>query len=345
MFVFNEVQYDVEEVLGTCVAKEPQLVFSRVNSALDLLQPMLPTDSNIGVLDTCVTHNCEITLPYFVEAPLAVNVAGHPADFRNKWYEHHLNGPGSQCCGENCTFGWQNEGLYPTFRDLTRPSYLAAFSDAAETPIPSITIFGEDINGKPLYSCHGDNCQSPGLVLPITSGVFSLALLEGAPRVRRITQVVKPVTCNFVRLIAFDEGRQNGTLIGYYRPEEQAPAYRRLKLSGTCNDFNGCSAQFNSSQSNDFHHSTWARMRYQKRQMPITTINDVIFVPSREALINAVEAVKQQRANNFDQANKYLAFARAALEERQEMLEGPNTFIAQYPNEGTYGGGGLPNMV
>lgn len=344
MFVLSQILTDIEEVLGTC---NTDLIFRRLDSALDLLQPMLPTDSNIGFLDLC-TQNCVITLPDFVEIPLAVNVAGHPADFRNKWYEHHLNGPGSECCGENCTFGWENQGLFPCFRDLMAPSYLIAMSDASEgTPMPSMIVYGLDEDDKPLYSCQGTAQQKPGLILPITSGVFSLAILEGAPKVKTITQIFKPITNNFVRLVALDSGRANGTLIGYYRPEEQSPAYRRVKLSGTCNTQTGCSTQFAPEEDccSSEMKTTWARMRYQRRQQPITSINDVIFVPSREAVINAVEAIKQYRTNNKEEGDKFLGFARAALEEKQESLEGPNNFNAQYPNEGTYGGGGLCNMI
>lgn len=345
MFVVNQILDDLREVLGGC---ELPVMFRRLDAALDLIQPMLPTDSNIGVMDIC-TYNCEITLPDWIETPLAINIAGHPANFRNKWYEHHLNGVGSECCGSNCTFGWQNQGLYPTFRDLMQPSYLAAFSDTdLGTPIKSITIFGEDENGKPLYSEQTVNgLQQPGLVIPILFGAFAFAQMELPTKVKRITQIRKPVTNDFVRLIAFDENRENGTLIGYYRPEEQAPAYRRVKLSGTCNQNTGCGTNFANQDCCDLEtfRTTWARMRYQKRQAPITSVNDIIFVPSREAVINAVEAIRQYRSNNKEEGDKYLGFARAALEEKQESLEGPNYFQAQYPEGNTYGGGGVPNMI
>jgi len=348
MFIVNEILGDLREVIGSC---ENSLLFRRIDAAMDLLSPMLPTDSNIGIMDVCA-QDCIVTLPYEVEVPLAVNIQGQPADFRNKWYEHHLNGVGSTCCGEVCTYGWENQGLYPTFRDIRKPSYLFAFSDAAEpgTSYPSIKIFGEDINGKPLYSCQGDNCQVPGLILPITSGVYNMALLEGAPKVKKITQVIKPATCNFVRLVAYDDSRQEGTLIGYYRPEEQAPAYRRIKYSGTCVGASQASCTSNPPAPVDCCDTTtlrtaWIRMRYQRRQMPITSINDIVLCPSRQSVVYAVEAVDQFRNNNTEEGNKFMAMARAALEEKQESLEGPNYFNAQYPKDRVYGGDGIENMI
>lgn len=334
MYVVNQILADLEEVLSDCTQAT---IFRRLDSALDLLTPMLPTDSNIGVMDVC-TFNCHLTLPNEVEVPLAINVDGRPSDFRNKWYEHHLNGPGTECCGENCTFGWENQGLYPTFRDLTEPSQLFAMADQDEgTTPPTIKIFGEDENGKPLYSCQGDECMKPGLILPIIHGNFAGTVLEGSPKVKRIFQVYKPITCGFVRLVALDSGHTDGTLIGYYRPEEQAPAYRRIMLSGMCAP-KDCG-------DNTTLRSTWARMRYQRRQQPITSVNDILFVPSREAIIFAVEAINQYRTNNKDEGDKYLGFARSALEEKQESLEGPNSFQAQFPNNGTYGGDQMWNMI
>lgn len=344
MFIVRQHLADFEEVIGTC---DLSTIFRRLDSALDLIGSMLPTDSSIGVMDIC-TQDCEVTLPDEVEVPLAVNVAGHPASFRNKWYEHHLNGVGSECCGQSCSFGWQNQGLYPVFRELTEPCQLLAFCDSPLNPIPSITIYGEDENGKPLYSCQGDGCQTRGLILPIMSGSLSLAPLEGSPKVKRIYQVTKPATCDFVRLIALDPGRQEGTLIGYYRPDEQVPAYRRLKLTGWCNQNTGCSTSFSPDQNccdPALMKLTWVRMRYQKKQQPITSINDLIAVPSKEALLQALEAVKQYRANNKDEGDKYLAAAREFLEAKQESLEGPNSFQAQYPDGGTYGGDQIHNMI
>lgn len=344
MFVVSEIRGDLEEVLETC---DTTIIFRRLNAALDLLQPMLPTDSNIGLMDIC-TQNCVLTLPNEVETPLAINVAGHPADFRNKWYEHHLNGVGSTCCGEICSFGWENQGLFPTFRDLIKPSYLFAFSEQDEGNSKSLIVYGIDENDKPLYSCQGTEEQKPGLLVPIIYGVFGVALTDGMPKVKKIFGVSKPSTNSFVRFVAMDSGRPDqGTLVGYYRPDELAPAYRRVKVSGTCNPTNGCSTNFNSDDCCDpsKEASTWVRMRYQRRQASIISYNDLVMVPSKEAVLQAVEAVNQYRIDASDEGDKFLAKARGFLEEKQASLEGPNFFNAQYPNDGTYGGGGLGNMI
>lgn len=348
MFIVNSIINDLREALGQCTES---VIFRRLDQALSLLQPMLPTDSNIGVMDLCVT-NCEFTLPYYVEIPLAVNIGGHPADFHNKWYEHHLNGVGSTCCGEACTFSWQNEGLYPVFRDPLTPSYVACYMDGTPqaTITQSIKIFGEDADGKPLYSEQGTTgVFEPGLIIPITSGVFSLSTLAGSPKIKRITQVVKPLTNNFVRLVAYDSDRQEGTLLGYYRPDETAPNYRRMKLTGLCSTRGRCTGGGFEPSSNccdpSLMHVTWVRMRYQRRQNPITSVNDIIFVPSTMAVIFAVQAARQYVATNSAEGDKYLALARGALEEKQESLEGPNYFVAQYPNDQVYGGDGVCNMI
>lgn len=329
MLTVGEVWEQIQLVLGTC---DESVTYQKLNEAIEELANLANWDPLTMSMDIC-TSGCEITLPDDVEVPLALNVGGHPADFRNKWFEYHLNGPGSECCGQSCNFAWQDKGDFPTFRDPVKASQVAAFPEGEEALGATLQVFGYDANDKWIMTPDANGVLRDGFDVPIIYGLG--AGMTVAQKVKRITRILKPVTNNYVKIVALDDGSTSGgTLLGLIRPNFTEPLFRRITISG-----GGCGSLTNSCSC-----KTWVRMRFRRKVFKVSTFEDPIPLHSLTALKLACQGIRKYENDLLDEYAKYFSAAKAALEREQKSRSGPNQIKIQF-QAGAYAGGPCDNMI
>lgn len=333
---------EIQSVLGTC---DEGVTYSKINEAIEELSNLGNWDSMIVNLDIC-TQDCEITLPDDIEVPLAINIGGRPADFRNKWFEYHMNGPGTECCPSCSDFSWQDQGDFPTFRSIKKPSRIAAYAEKPET-VSTIRVYGYDSCDKWIMEEDCNGVLQDGFDVPLIFGFGA-----GTPStkvVKRITRVSKAVTNGFVKLVALDPGSHKGsTLLGYYRPTDTEPQYRRLKVSGgNPGGSGGCSA--GGVKAGPFFCvctgscSTWVRMKARRKTFIVSQFSDVIPLQSVTAVKMMCMAIRKYEADLADEYQKYFGLAKLALEREQKSRSGPNQIKVQFQT--SYAGKLGSNMI
>lgn len=160
--IFADIKKDVKEILGMC---SDDLIYRRATKAIQTLMNKGNWNPLIGIMDICACSDGRtVALPRDVETPLAVNTNGNPGFFRNKWFEFHLNGPGSDRCNQkdNCTWAWDDKGVFPTFMDIIQPSYLTVIAEHKTDLSKKIRIFGKDETGKEIYTQDEDGVYKLG---------------------------------------------------------------------------------------------------------------------------------------------------------------------------------------
>lgn len=327
MLTVGEIWEEIQKVIGTCDTAE---TYSKINEAIEELANLGNWDPMVMHMDIC-TSGCEITLPDDVEVPLAVNVGGNPADFRNKWFEYHLNGPGTQCCSESCSVSWNDKGNFPTFRDPVKPSQIAAFPEAEEAMGANVRVYGYDECGKWIMTADCNGVLKDGFDVPILRGVG--AGMTTTQKVGRITRVSKPITNSFIKLVALDPGScSGGTLLGLFRPTITEPEFRRITVSGSgCSCLAGCPTN-----------TTWVRMRVRRKIFKVSDFSDPIPLNSVTALKMMAQAIKKYEADLADEYAKYFKLAEAAMQREQKSRSGPNQIKIQFQH--SYAGPG-GNMI
>lgn len=308
MIIVEDIIEQIRDVIGTC---SDSVAYGILNEAIELLANTGHWSPLVGFMDIC-TQGCEITLPDDVEAPLAINVGGHPREYNNKWFEFHLNGPGSECCPSSCSFGWVDKGDFPTFRDPDEASRLVAYPDTTEAAGTNLRVYGYDECGKWIMETDCSGALVDGFTVPVLAfGVPS------AQKIKRITRVSKPITNGFVKLVAV-EG--NGVLLGYYRPGETNPAFRRIKVSGA-----GCGPLCSTGCT-----TTWVRMSFRRKVFKVENGSDSIPLHSVTALKMAVMAVQKYKKDLWEEYDQYFERAKACLQREEKTQNGPNQIKIQF---------------
>lgn len=329
MIVVSDIEYEVKRVLGTCSDEQ---VYKRLNEVINLLKNTGLWDPLVGFMDIC-TQECSVTLPDDVEIPLAINVGGTPADFRNKWYEFHLNGPGSQCCSDTANFSWGDQGMFPTFRDPILPVGLAATSTLAEASTAVLRVFGYDSSNTWIMTADATGTLVDGFDVPIILAGSSGAGVPTTQQIKRITRIIKPLTRGFVNLYAYD-GTNSPVLYGKYRPYTTEPSFRRITISGAWSNRLCSCPSINS----------WIRMRFRKKTDKVNSMDDAIPLNSDTAIKMGIMAIKKYEDDLPEQYDKYLAMATDALRRDQKARNGPNQIKIQF-QRGGYGSKIGENMI
>lgn len=326
MITVGEIFSEIQAVLGTC---DEAVTYSKLNEAIEELANIANWDPMVIYMDIC-TQGCEITLPDDIEVPLAINVGGTPADFRNKWFEFHLNGPGTECCSDGCDYKWSDKGMFPTFRDPIHASQIVAYPEDAEDATANVRVYGFDECDKWIMSQDCNGVLQDGFDVPVIFGVG--AGMTTSQKVKRITRISKTVTQSFVKIVALDPGRcSGGTLLGIIRPNITEPMYRRINISGSgCVGLNGCC-------------TTWVRMRARRKTFKVSQFSDAIPLHSVTALKMMCQAIKKYEADLITEYATYFQSAKAALEREQKSRSGPNQIKIQFQHD--YAGKPCDNMI
>lgn len=329
MIIVGDIFEDIQAVLGTC---DEAVTYNKINEAQEELANLANWDPMTISLDIC-TSACEITLPDDIEVPLAINVGGRPADFRNKWFEFHMNGPGSECCSTGCDNNWQDLGNFPTFRDPIQPSQVVTYPEIDEAIGSNLRVYGYDENDKWIMTEDSNGVMQDGFDVPIIFGIGS-GMTTGQ-LVKRITRILKPVTNGFIQIVALDPGASSGgTLLGLIRPSITNPSFRRIKVSGGgTNILSGSTTAC----------TTWVRMRARRKTYKVSTFDDVIPLHSVTAIKMMCMAIKKYEADLAGEYQTYLNLAREALMREQKSRSGPNQIKIQF--QGAWGAGQCDNMI
>jgi len=158
----SEIMPEARKVLGRC---DEETVLERLSDAVTVLANKAEVDGILGYADICTTSDgCFLTLPREIDTPLAVNVCGRPAVFRNKWYEFHLNGLGT---GSMVPWAWDDTGWWPVFMDIINPAELIAVA-ASQTDLGRILrVFGWDDANQWIRTQEPDGTWRDGFIVPV----------------------------------------------------------------------------------------------------------------------------------------------------------------------------------
>lgn len=297
MFTVDSIWAAVERAVGNCDA---DVILDRISRAVEILCTESDWDPTLGFVDICVgCDNC-VTLPDEVEAILAVNIGGSPAQGHDKWFQFHLNGPGIGC-GETCNFDWIDRGQFPTITDPTEPFRVIAFLETALDNNIKVRVYGYDTDNKWITTIE-DGESVDGFLVPTVFGVE--VPNPDAPLVSRITRVSKDLSKGYVRLSTLDNdsAENSGLLLGYYRPYETEPLYRRVRLSKSC---------------------TWARFAYKRKFFQLVRRSDLIPLHSSQAVVMMVQALAKFDNDRLEDGQNYWKTAVALLIKKQQSISPP----------------------
>lgn len=293
--IVGDVYDDACEIFGNLGR---QGIFDKITESVEILNNKGIWDGLEGYVDLCVNQSI-VTLPRYVETPIAINIGGRPRQFRNKWFEFHLNGTGSDCSG-SCGY-IDILGDFVTLIDVSYTQTLLAVPDSSSDNGKEIRVFGYKDNQWIMTADGPNGALKDGFPVDINT---SRALPPvGAQSVDLITRITKPVTNGFVRLTGYDSDRANPVTLGYYFPDETEPNYSRIKLSSDCG---------------------WVRMRYRKRMLKVVSLTDPLHLKSKLSVMAIMRSIKALLDGKVDDAEKMEQKAFQYLSEEQQSRS-PNT--------------------
>jgi hypothetical protein len=285
-------------------------VFDGISDAIELLANKSNWDGLTGWLDICSAsfygdqgcNTCpaiypsgkrEFTLPHFVETVLKVNLDGQPSLPQDKWFEFHMNGPGS--CYDYGGWTWADRGSYPTYRDIKHPSQLFVELDTPLDNNVQNRIYGYGIYpGETVEKILMQDGEE-GITLPAIYG--SPVPDPNLPLVTKITRVTKAETEGYMRITASNNEDPEGTEIAFMFPWEVEPSYRRIKIGVQ---------------------SDWVRIMFRKKTSRVRAMTDLIPLGSKMAVVMALRAVVAYKAGSYNDAVAAEEIALRLLEEEQE---------------------------
>ncbi len=280
-------------------------IIEYINRGLDLAVYTANYNVWLATLDVCSDECGLVTLPSFVGTVLQVNVGGWPTIFRNDWFNFHVNGPGDQC---GPSIGFSNDNMWsPIFQDLKEWSVVVALCEDATDGNGSKTMIvqGETMdaqgNIKDAITIPTTGASTRGVNIPLLAGVANTD--SATPTwFRSVTQVTKPVTRGYVKLIAFPIRQMAlATTLGYYAPNETNPTYRRIRVGQKCK---------------------WVRIRYRRSSITLVEDYDLVPIASYQAMLDLIKAVSLSDAGNVAGSEAYLAKAVRLLNQIQSIESG-----------------------
>lgn len=294
--IVADVYDDACEIFGNLGR---QGIFDKITESVEILNNKSIWDGLEGYVDLCVNSNI-VTLPRYVEIPIAVNIGGRPRQFRNKWFEFHLNGTGSNC-GGSCDY-IDILGEFVTLCDVSYSQRLIASPDSTADNGKELRVFGYSENKWIVTADGPNNALQDGFPVVIASG--QNAPLVASQAVDVITRITKPVTSGFVQLSGYGTNGEDSVILGYYFPDETEPNYSRIQIGSNCG---------------------WVRMRYRKRMLKVSSLTDPLHLKSKLSVMAIMRSMKSLLDGKLDDAEKMEQKAFQMLSEEQQ---------SRHPSEG-----------
>jgi hypothetical protein len=163
MFV-SQIYDECAEILGTTDDKK---IFRKIQQAVATLMESGHWTHSVADVDVCTGWDrCSITLPRNIDVPLAVNIDGSPAYFRNRLFQYHVNKGGMF---NSVEWAWDDRGYVATLMDIIQPSQLVAVAEMENDVGKTIRVLGIDENNRTIRSQLANGTGVDGLLIPIHS--------------------------------------------------------------------------------------------------------------------------------------------------------------------------------
>lgn len=258
--VMGDVFDEVAAIVGPM---GQQRIFEKVTEGLEALCNKGHWDGLTGYVDIFTDCASYLTLPRYVESPIEINLGGRPTYMRNKWFEFHLNGPGSEC-QERCG-GWEWVGDVCLQHPVNFVMQLVAVPDTSADDGKVVTVYGYDENAKWIRTGGEDG-------FPLVTSHSKILPVGADQKVSRVERITREATAGFVRLTGYSLDQTQSVQLGYYYPDETEPRYMRIKLPRA---------------------SSWVRMRYRKRTLKVASLADPLHLKSKLSIVCMVRALDQ----------------------------------------------------
>lgn len=269
---------------GNC---DPATLYSVISDAVrNLSNEVREWDFMVGRMKLCAEEGY-LTLPREIEVPLGCTIDGVAAWPRDKWFIHHINGPGCNSQIDGFREFYDEVGQVCTFREIPcGDTYLLAVPEDAEDIGLELMLFGYDNNDRELQHTNDDGAVVQGRALEIKTDGIPPAYL-----VKKIDRIQKPVTKGAVLLWAYSSLLDDPLLVGFFYPDETEPRYRRMR----------------------FPKKSVVTMTYRRKTMDVHNQDDWIPFDNKMALLWALKYIKH--ANNDD-----LGRATASMQEAVNLM-------------------------
>jgi hypothetical protein len=199
-------------------------------------------------------------------------------------------------------------------------------SDTIPAPLTTGTTYylrRIDDNSVEIYDTEAhakDTSSTTGRIEPTSRGEGIHYFNQFLPNweISDISHIIKDTTNGVLSVYCFDYGRLlDLTVLGYFKPNETEPRYRRIRIAQTCD---------------------WIRMRYKRNTFKITSSDDFIPLENPTAVLFMVRAINLMKNNFVEEGQKYERLAEKYLKEEKSCQDGPDTFSLQV-NDEVYGSG------
>ncbi len=251
-------------------------------------------------------YSQHFTLPARYERALFINLDDVPQPMQSPWFDFIGYGPDLIASTDNdtcdtSTSPWLCEGVLdrddvctyapiPEYEDTALYYTLKVQAESIENAI-AVTIMGYDQNGKWIRSSPG-NVWQDGITFNLSAGTGQLAT---DPQVfTKITDVIKPVTNDFIDLYYTPSGLTTYTQIANWEAWETNPAYRDYYIPGL-------------TEGTAYTVKAKCRLRYR----PIAFDNDFLLISNLPALKAMIRALFYMEAKDME---NYANFKLASLD-------------------------------
>lgn len=291
-----------------------QRVFDKITDAHEMLCNKSQWDGLDGYVDIVTDNRGYATLPRHVEVPIAVNYWRHPTQFRNKWYEFHMNGMGT-----DPVQGYYADDLgeYPLINEPSVAIKLFCKTEWEADGTAKVRAYGYNNVGQWIVSEENGSIVD-GELVPMNVVVPNEALNPQVLQTtnnqfRQVTRITKDVTNLKVEIWGRNSTLERPEFLGLFEAADTEPMYRRIRIPTWV---------------------AWMRMRFRVRQRKITKMSDPLWMKSKTAIVTMMRALKALDAGD---ANGYAAMEATAVKliSEEQMSRNPDaTFDLQY-DQGT----------
>lgn len=315
----GEVYDDACDIFGPIGRQQ---VFDKITEAMEALANKSQWDGLDGYVDIVADQRGYITFPRRVETPVAVNFYRCPAEIKNKWYEFHLNGLGSDPVRSNSL---HDLGEYPLVVEPTSPVRLFARTFFQQDAEVKLRVYGYDNTGNWIRSLEDDQFVD-GEAIPLSvvqnQSEQPLTVPTTYHEFRQITRITKGESDMPIDIFATQSQYQpteytnpalvdtpvSPQILATYEADETEPMFRRMRVPEWVQ---------------------WARIRYRLRTMKITKMTDVLNMKSKTALVEMMRALKSLETD----LKAYVAHEAVAVKliSEEQMSRSPaETFDLQF---------------
>jgi hypothetical protein len=275
------------------------VIDARINEALDrLIQgedwECLKKTVRINVWDRV------FPLPWNCGKIMYACTDGNPARVLGQAYQFLSSGPGDLDFRTNGSWrkALADKGdNWPVMYDIPRESALNLCAFGTETGLGTIRVQGYDGNDfdvdeeVPVNQWAGP----PDYTIP---GVFGSGVVVSTGTFSHVTRVWKPTSTAPITLLAVDPATNEMHFLASYHPAQDVPGFRRYMITNA-----------------DEETCTSVLAQVKLRHVPVTLDDDILPIPSLQALKLMVMAIRDENAGNLQSAVAYEAQARRLMED------------------------------